>query len=526
MPRCSCGAEYTREEAHYRFSPHCRPPPPPPPTKKRDRTASQNLFKQRVIALLVHEMLKAHFDMKMGIDDLQHAMALIVAIVCFVLQYVETNGVEVCGEVRTVFSEMPSVLTMIAQGRKKYLRVEPLVYKGVSNHDKGGACFFSLFQLITVMLQESKTARTHSRASNALWKSGELFGKTPTEYSDVTHGRRFRNSPEICGKASAAEARDFRGVVHAWTDEFTPVDGLGTVAAHRKYGVVLGSLLNLPLSIRHHFDYILLICIYQAMYAKAHGGLVRMLTGVDADGKRHPDGLTLAAEVELGGTTGTWIELPNDDDEMATEPEHWRLRIFILLISLDWLAAGDFGPFAASVSARYPCGKCMWTGACACAYKPSSASVQHSAHCQACAPRTHDAVMQTVQELRAFRGTKAARSALQTSTGIMSTHFASEYLLRNVVKDSTLDIMHIYFCGMGRYMLSWLTDVYCPEVFTFDEMNARKRAHNFGAGVRVPDLEPAKGSNRGSCTIKLNGAQTMHFALARWSKVAELHVLS
>ena len=36
--------------------------------------------------------------------------------------------------------------------------------------------------------------------------------------------------------------------------------------------------------------------------------------------------------------------------------------MFLLLISLDWLASGDFGPFAGSVSARKPCGKCLWTG--------------------------------------------------------------------------------------------------------------------------------------------------------------------
>ena len=36
-----------------------------------------------------------------------------------------------------------------------------------------------------------------------------------------------------------------------------------------------------------------------------------------------------------------------------------RLVAFFLLISLDWLAAGEFGPFAASVSARRPYDKML-----------------------------------------------------------------------------------------------------------------------------------------------------------------------
>ena len=521
MPtRCTCGATVVHFAQHYRFSPHCEPPTPEPPPRKRDSTAHRRLFHQRVLALLVHEMLKAHFDLKISKTDLAHMMAIIMAVVrmilCFIESSVSRDPATACSDVQTVFDELPSVTAIINSGKKKYLRVEPLIFKGVSSADKRGAVFFSVYQLITVMLQESKTVRTESRKSNTLWKSGDLFNKKPAVYSDVIHGSRFWTNEAICGKATEDEKKDFRCVINGWTDEFTTVDGLSTVAKENKYGVVLGSLVNLPLHMRLWFDYVLLLCIYQARYAKKHGGLVRMLTGVDVDGKQHGDGLTLAAELNLGSSS-PMIELPNDDDETSTEPELWRLRVFLLLISVDWLASGDFGPFASSVSARYPCGKCLWTQSCPCAFKPSDATVTHSDHCRACAPRTHDSVMEVVQELRAWTGTKAQQlKARMTATGIMSCHFASEHLLRNVVKDVCIDYMHVGPCGIARYMLSWVTDILCPEDFTFDEFNGRKNRHRFGAGVHVPDVERAKGDKRRSCTIKLNGAQMMALTNARW----------
>jgi hypothetical protein len=58
--------------------------------------------------------------------------------------------------------------------------------------------------------------------------------------------------------------------------------------------------------------------------------------------------------------------------------------------------------------------------------------------------------MAEVNHLRQLSG--AARKKYSTDTGIFSTHFASEHILRDVVKDSTVDIMHVFFCGMTRYL--------------------------------------------------------------------------
>ena len=58
--------------------------------------------------------------------------------------------------------------------------------------------------------------------------------------------------------------------------------------------------------------------------------------------------------------------------------------------------------------------------------------------------------MAEVEHLRRLGATAAKKYS--TETGIFSTYFASEHLLRDVVKDSTIDIMHVFFCGMTRYL--------------------------------------------------------------------------
>lgn len=213
------------------------------------------------------------------------------------------------------------------------------------------------FQVVTILLQESAAVRKHAHQSSELWKTGELYNRKPKILTDLVHGSRFWTWHAVCGKATPEEAKDFRVLLHSWTDEFTPIDGLSQKARKHKYGAFLATLVNLPLRIRHYVDHVLLLALYNSRYMKKHGGLVRILTGTGSDGVAHGDGVTLAGELDLGEASPI-INLPNDDNPADPTPVQWRLRIFLLLVSLDWLAAGDFGPFAASVSARRPCGKC------------------------------------------------------------------------------------------------------------------------------------------------------------------------
>ena len=515
MPVCpSCGWEGMHLQRHYRYSPSCLQQDED--TKKRHRgTAKKLFFKARFANVIQGELMKAHYEQEMDMPALTHMLNVITSVLLVVMSFIQSSedAIEACKIVTSAVQELPSAATIVEQGKKRFLRVEPLIYTGARNEDKKGAVFFSLIQLITVMLQESQTVRAHTVKSSKLWKSGDLYQQRPRTSSDTIHGKAFYNNSKLCAPATPEEENDLRVGVVGWTDEFTTVDGLGTSAKEHKYGAFLAALLNLPLHLRHHFDFLLLLCLYRVKYAAKHGGLVRMLTGVDADGKYHDDGLTLAKELEISDEQGTWIQLPNDDNEEDIEPVDWRLRIYFVLISLDWLAAGDFGPFAKSVAARYPCFKCKWTASCPCGFKPSDAVVTHSAHCRGKAPRTHDSVMEEVRQLRSIRAA-TQRKAFGTRTGIFSAHFASEHILFDVVRDVTVDVMHVLMCGMARYMLSWLLDIFCPADFTYAELNKRVRAHRFGKDVKVPDLERSKAKRRGSAFMKLNGAATMHFTLA------------
>ena len=138
--------------------------------------------------------------------------------------------------------------------------------------------------------------------------------------------------------------------------------------------------------------------------------------------------------------------------------------------------------------------------------------------------------MDVVKELRALQAkprTLTAQRGMSTETGIFSAHFASERLLRDVVRDSTIDIMHIFLCGWSRYLFSWVADELIPRDVSWDDVNRKKHAHHFPRGVRIPELERSKGDNRASTSFHLNAFEMMHVALARCVSVClAKHIMS
>ena len=472
-------------------------------------------------------MMRMHVDQYIDISDLELVRNLVLVTAELTVEFIESElqsaDQSLFERARSAFTKLPSARTMVDQRRKIFLRAEPRHLSTHAGADKKGACFFSAVNLVTILLQENAAVRKLTIKASDEWKTGSLFRTRPPIINDLVHGTRFLDWHAVCGKATLDEAHDLRVVLQAWTDEFTPIDGLSQKARVHKYGAVLACPVNLPLHMRHYADHILLLALYNCRYAKANGGgLSRILTGVGADGKKYSDGVTFADELALDGESSI-IELPNDADPTAEKPIKYRLRLFILLVSLDWLACGDFGPYAASVSkARRPCGKCMWFAGCECSFLPRNdprhLTMEHHQHCRGMQPRTHAGVMETVHELRALAAkdrTKTAMKTLGTETGIFSPYFASDGLLRDVVKDSTIDVMHVFFCGLTRYLLSWVTDELIPRDFSWDDLNKRKNDYPFKRGVRVPNLERSKGDARCSCSIHLNAAEMMAFALAR-----------
>ena len=538
MQDCVCGWTGIRIESHYRASSVCREPHEarkqqkvaPAPSVERSNIA-ETTFTNNLHSSMGAAMMKGHKDLFIKMAHLDHIRCMVTETVKMALEFVAAETASglppeerervasLFSFVRNAFDALPCSATLIERAQRPFLRADPLVLSTPSPmSDKGGACFFSLIQLTTIMLQESKYVRQQAIKASDDWKSGVLYNVFPATVSDVTEAKRFRSKAKYVGKATEEEKNDLRVIFQVWTDAFNPVDGLGQKARKRKYEALLAALLNLPLATRHYADFILLLALWASHYAKQNGGMVRMLTGIGMDGKDYKDGMNVAAELELPADDCQIIKLKNDDDPNG-EPLEFRLRLYVAIACFDWLAGGDFGPFAATVSARRPCQRCFWTAGCACAHMsardPRRATMIHSAECRELEPRTHSGTMEVVREMRNWQGSAANLAALRTQEGIFSIHFSSEKILDDLVKDCCPDIMHLYLCGMSRYLLSWVTDILIPQYFTWKTLNVPKCAYPFGREQKVPDLERTLGSNRGSCSIHLTAGETMDFTLAR-----------
>ena len=151
------------------------------------------------------------------------------------------------------------------------------------------------------------------------------------------------------------------------------VKPIGTKRKNHKYGVVVAANVNLPKHVRVSHDQLHLVALYNTKFAKKHGGVVRMLTGVSDDGTRHferaKDGSvrpenTLAYDHERG-IEGVPIELPNDE---TGGTKRWVLEMHSLGWTADLLGAGGLGPFPEGFTARHPCRDCWWHTGCWCAY--------------------------------------------------------------------------------------------------------------------------------------------------------------
>jgi hypothetical protein len=472
-------------------------------------------------------MLTAHTDNYVKVEHLNIFRDLVVQVAGMVVTFINDEAKmgditldKILEAAHAPFKEMLPAATMLEQRRKIYQRATPHpIGNGLFDSEaKKGAVRFDAFELVTILLQECKGVRLEADKSSEFWKTGALYGKKPNIVSDVIHGSRFYNWWELCGKATPEEANDFRIALHGWIDAYTPLDGLSQRARKHKYTVLLASLLNLPARMRHYHDFLLLLLLYNNRYLKEHGGLVRALTGTGQDGTKYPDSVNLAIELELEPGRCPMIELPNDANP-AGKPVMRRLRLFLHLMSYDWLGSGEWGPWAESVSARFPCAKCKWAPTCPCAYlaasDPRRTKIKHVPHCQANAQRTHGEALHVMAELRILAKLPRSKTKLarrMTEEGIFSCFSASDLLMRDVVKDATVDTMHWGPCGATRYLYSWLTDILIPSQFSWDDLNAAKNQHPFKA--RVPDLERSKGDNRGSVSTHLSSGEMLTFALA------------
>ena len=272
-----CGWTGKSLGSHFRFSPHCQPAADDGPReakRKRDPSVAAQLFANRVAGVMGRALLCAHVDQYMTMADLNVCRSLVLVISSMTCDFIEhelgqlgrpAGGEVVFQSARKAFASLPPADTLVARRRAVYQRAVPRHLS--EGADKKGAAFFNAHTLVTIMLQESEAVRQMTIAASEKWKTGELYQTRPTILTDLVHGTRFLDWKAVCGKATASESRDLRVVLHGWTDEFTPIDGLSQKARAHKYGAVLVSLVNLPLRIRHYADHILLLALYNCRHA-------------------------------------------------------------------------------------------------------------------------------------------------------------------------------------------------------------------------------------------------------------------
>lgn len=288
---------------------------------------------------------------------------------------------------------------------------------------------------------------------------------------------------------------------------------------------------HLPITSAHHICHLLTLshphpihrlALFSAQWGTENGGLVRVLCGIGEDGepiRTAEDAINIRSEIEASQARKLFITLPDDEDPTNEKGVEWCLILSITLISLDWLANGAFGPFAESVSATHPCFKCMWTDSCGCSWIARSDSrnqrIQHSTTCCRRRLRSHDETMRVVREMRELSSTKL--KATMTAEGIFSTLFASQYLLKDVVKDPCVDIMHVFFAsGVVTYTLSWLFDELIPDSFSWEQLNAAvKKENSRKQGSHIPKLRRSGNTSRSAAKLPLTASESMAFSLAR-----------
>ena len=546
MERCPCGWGPGVLEKHYGKSPTCRPRQVPT-SAGRDRSASAALFATRLAALLENELWEAHSSHFVSRAQGETMLGMVVSVVVLVIEFIMAEVtaeaalpggltlpavLAVLNIVRQAFYGLRSAQKMIDKKLKSLLVVDPLVRRDVSDPIEYKKCVtFSIVQLLTVMLTANKEIRQLVVKASNKWKSGDLHKVVPAVYADVTDGRRFRHS-DACKKEDFGVGKKLLWIeMHAWNDGMTSTDGMASKAKENKWEVILACLINLPLYMRHYFDHILLLALFQFKWGGRNGGILRVLCGIDQEGQGLPgaqDAINMRSEIKASKERKITINLPDDEDPSNEDGIDYILVLNVLLISLDWLANGAFGPFAEGVSARRPCFKCHWTDKCPCAWisktDPRLATLEHTALCRGRRTRTHHNTLQVVREMRLLNPT--ALKAARTEEGIFSLHFASEYLLGDIVKDATVDIMHIFFSsGVVPYQLSWTLDIYIPAEFTYGALNLNVKVYNKSRkGHHIPKLARSGKDDRGAAKMSLTAAEAMEFTLGSEQIMGELVV--
>ena len=296
------------------------------------------------------------------------------------------------------------------------------------------AAKLSLSQSVGRILQNDDLARAKIIAKSNEWKTGKFHMKRATVLSDIDEGWRCRSHPHLMRKATPAEEKVIRIGIADHNDDITLVNAIGTKRGEHKDSITSASIINLPINMRHMFEYILLLSVVNSKHLKEKGGLLWSVCGVDEKGEETVSD-SLASEFRMCSFP---IELPPNIGPMGqlldpvtgasidpkAEPIKYRVELYFIVFIADWLASMALGYTPESTSATYPCGDCWWLGKAArkrCGQPTKRKKGKHGeARSRSPSPpmRTHEELSSTAQRLKREKLSKSALAKQMTEGGI------------------------------------------------------------------------------------------------------------
>jgi hypothetical protein len=302
------------------------------------------------------------------------------------------------------------------------------------------------------------------------------------------------------------------------------VKPIGVRRKLHKYGILLGRIVNLPLQFRNKRAFLVLLGLYQAKFAKAHGGVCRMISGVGPDGTKF-DEVCLRTDLEKL-SKGVPMDIPDDDNGGTSE---WIVEVHLLGWLADLLGAHGLGPWPESFQAHHSCRDCWWHTTCWCAYAPpdSRRAQQRRPHVNGCRHGTERGLAELQRDLQVVCGefrTKKGRADTQRDLGLARGHCVLMNLPdSNPTTDASADIAHLFLLGITRHEIFWMLDAFIPSQFSWDDLNARSAGLALPKGHSLPVLErpTTEGKAKGAVSMNLTAVEVMHFTVNRCFVAAE-----
>ena len=250
---------------------------------------------------------------------------------------------------RRVFNEAREVLvTYQSQERRdayliktlKLPYIKPVPYTDDLEEFKKYAAKFSVREVLGRLLQHDPKARKLIVTKSVEWMKGDKHNVKSDVLTDITDGWRCRSHPHLMRKATAIEIEEkvIRVGIGIHNDDVTFANPIGTKRGEHKDSITDASIINLPLNMRHSFEYILLLSVVNSKVLKERGGLEWSLCGIDEMGKETVKD-SLAAELRACSFD---MKLPNDEDPMGGDIP-CRVEVYFIIMEADWLAAAAMG---------------------------------------------------------------------------------------------------------------------------------------------------------------------------------------